>query len=482
MTGLCGHASHLGIRVTTVSRDDKLCDDLSVSGSSVLDSHDDAGHLCECVYNNNNNNNNNNRCDLVNALSQGVFSRSVSCGAGNDANDAAPERVNTHCQCVNNHIINNNNNNNNSSCTVNTHCARADQLCDVIREMSDRDSVVRHYHRICDNLRVITVNNNNNNNSNSNNNNVSQTLCRCLDHPRDLDSFHSLLDTDTDSDGDSDSHAHPHHPLPPPPPPPPSLQRVDDRYYHYYSYDVVSNTQHLHNNRVSCRASERVNSGLARTIIINNNNNNNSNKQLLAGVGAAAGDDLGGQESVVSDATGLIVEWCRAWFLLPAVAVLLLSLVLRPRRKGRQGQGGQVLHVLLALSLLLTRCLASPWIEEGGRSVKLRARFCQPVPDEHLRSMLGAAFDPDRMAGDDPFAGSGGGGGGGGKRADPGLDPRFEGAVLDSFYYPQGRHHPDTSAGDLDAALGENFEENVWRGHKERKRRGKGSGGRVGGW
>ena len=98
----------------------------------------------------------------------------------------------------------------------------------------------------------------------------------------------------------------------------------------------------------------------------------------------------------------------------------------------------QVPHVLLALSLLTSTPLpvaASPWVQESGNSVRLRARYCQPVPDQQLRSMLGAAFDPDRMASDDPQAG--GGGRGGWKRSDPtadGLDPEMEDTAFEAYY------------------------------------------------
>ncbi|PVD23042.1 hypothetical protein C0Q70_16304 [Pomacea canaliculata] len=50
------------------------------------------------------------------------------------------------------------------------------------------------------------------------------------------------------------------------------------------------------------------------------------------------------------------------------------------------------------------RCLASSWIEENGDSVNLRAQFCKPVSEDHLRSMLGEAFDPSRMLTEDMAA------------------------------------------------------------------------------
>ncbi|KAL8586761.1 hypothetical protein ACOMHN_061274 [Nucella lapillus] len=108
-------------------------------------------------------------------------------------------------------------------------------------------------------------------------------------------------------------------------------------------------------------------------------------------------------------ATGLSVEWCRRCVKLPVVILVLFLLLLLPcRRKSRRREVIQVprlSQVLFLLCLLLSHCLALPWIEEGARSVKLRARFCQPVPRRHLRSMLGEAFNPDHMSSDDPFAG-----------------------------------------------------------------------------
>ena len=76
------------------------------------------------------------------------------------------------------------------------------------------------------------------------------------------------------------------------------------------------------------------------------------------------------------------------------------------------------------LTMLTSRGLASPWIEEKDNWVKLRARVCQPVPEEHLRGMLGAAFDPSRMASEDPRST--------GKRG--GSSTEAEEEALDSYY------------------------------------------------
>nr|KAG5686240.1 hypothetical protein BaRGS_031720 [Batillaria attramentaria] len=74
---------------------------------------------------------------------------------------------------------------------------------------------------------------------------------------------------------------------------------------------------------------------------------------------------------------------------------------------GERVEVGVVPHVLCTLFLLMMlagRSLASPWIQESPHSVKLRAQFCRPVSEEHLRNMLGAAYDPSRMANLDPAA------------------------------------------------------------------------------
>ena len=87
----------------------------------------------------------------------------------------------------------------------------------------------------------------------------------------------------------------------------------------------------------------------------------------------------------------------------------------------------RILLTLCLLTMLTSRCLASPWIEESANSVKLRAQFCQPVPEEHLRSMLGSAYDPGRMSSTDP--------GTVGKRGgELGLDSSMEEAPFDTYY------------------------------------------------
>ncbi|XP_025110309.1 uncharacterized protein LOC112573868 isoform X2 [Pomacea canaliculata] len=64
----------------------------------------------------------------------------------------------------------------------------------------------------------------------------------------------------------------------------------------------------------------------------------------------------------------------------------------------------RLLCILLLLTMVGGRCLASSWIEENGDSVNLRAQFCKPVSEDHLRSMLGEAFDPSRMLTEDMAA------------------------------------------------------------------------------
>lgn len=110
----------------------------------------------------------------------------------------------------------------------------------------------------------------------------------------------------------------------------------------------------------------------------------------------------------------------------------------------------RVLLTLCLLTMLTSRCLASPWIEESANSVKLRAQFCQPVADEHLRSMLGEGFDPGRMSSTNPGAA--------GKRSDPGLDPSLEEAAFDSYYMdddPGAGGHVDEDIVDIVTNHGE---------------------------
>ncbi|XP_076441213.1 uncharacterized protein LOC143280452 [Babylonia areolata] len=84
--------------------------------------------------------------------------------------------------------------------------------------------------------------------------------------------------------------------------------------------------------------------------------------------------------------------------------------------------------------MLAGRCLATKWVEENTGSVKLRAKVCQPVPDEHLRSMLGEGYDPSRMRNEDPGPHPQAGKRSGDLSSSSSSAPEMEEAAFDPYY------------------------------------------------
>ncbi|KAL8622530.1 hypothetical protein ACOMHN_034193 [Nucella lapillus] len=163
-------------------------------------------------------------------------------------------------------------------------------------------------------------------------------------------------------------------------------------------------------------------------------------------------------------------QWCRT-----ALLTFPDLLLLPHRRKSLRSQLSQVPRLLLTLCLVLTmltgRCLASSWIEENANSVKLRAKICQPVPEEHLQSMLGPAYDPSRMSSQDPRAA--------GKRSDPGSAPEMEEAAFDSYYMEDDPGAGEVVSEDFVDIVTEDGQERDWFHREEVDEEEEGDGSEV---